>query len=279
MKKFFSKNGILLLCAAVVISLGLCILSAVGSNSGFLRNAVGIILTPFRSVGATVTGWVEQMGDRFDSADALKEENQELRAQIAKLEEEIRQAEKDSAENVRLRNLLNLRQQRRDFTFESARITEHSVSNWASTLTLSKGTSHGIAIGDCVVSDEGYLVGIVAQVGLNWCTVTTILDTDCQLGAKVFRTGEITVASGDLKLMDSNRLKLSYLSDGGNLVGGDLILTSGLGGHYPPDLVIGSVEEMKTDDNGLTKYAILAPKVRLDELEEVFVITDFDVID
>lgn len=63
-------------------------------------------------------------------------------------------------------------------------------------MTLSKGTSSDIAIGDCVVNEEGYLVGVITDAGLTWSTVTTILDTDSQLGAKVFRTGEVTVAMG-----------------------------------------------------------------------------------
>lgn len=151
----------------------------------------------------------------------------------------MRQAQTDSEENARLRTLLNLRQQRQDFSFESAHIIERSTSNWSSAMTLSKGTSSDVAIGDCVVNEEGYLVGVITDAGLTWSTVTTILDTDSQLGAKVFRTGEVTVAMGDLSLMQQGRLKLSYLSDESGLVNGDLLLTSGLGGYYPSGLGIG----------------------------------------
>ena len=92
-------------------------------------------------------------------------------------------------------------------------------------------------------------------------------------------TGEVTVAMGDLALMETGRLKLSYLEGESSLINGDLIVTSGLGGYYPSQLVIGSVEEIRTDDNGLTRYAVLAPKTDLDSLSEVFVITSFDTVD
>ena len=197
----------------------------------------------------------------------------------ARLQEENRQASTDREENARLRNLLNLRQQRRDFVLESAHITEWSSSNWASTFTVGKGTTSGVAIGNCVVDEYGYLVGVVTDAGLNWATVTTVVDTASQLGALVFRTGETTVAQGDLALMNQRRLKLSYLEDESSLINGDLIVTSGLGGYYPANLVIGSVEEILTDDSGLTRYAILAPKTDLSALVEVFVITDFTVVD
>lgn len=279
MKKFFSNNGILILAAVTLIAVIMCIVSAFSGGTGFLHNAAGVVASPFRAAGAAISRWTGDVFDHFESVDELKKENSELRRQVASLEQSVRQAQTDSEENERLRTLLDLRQQRRDFVFESAFITERSTSNWASTLTLGKGSSCDIAQGNCVVDSAGYLVGIVTDVGLNWCTVSTVLDTDSQIGAKVFRTGETTVAGGDLSLMSRNRLKLNYLESESSLINGDLVVTSGLGGYYPSGLVIGSVEEILTDDGGLTKYAILAPQVNLDDLTEVFVITSFDVVD
>lgn len=279
MKKFFNKTGIWILAAAVVIMIGLSILSAVGSGSGFLQNAAGVITSPFRTAGAAVGQWFGDIGDRFQSVDDLQAENAELRRRVAELEEKNRQAQTDSEENARLRNLLNLRQQRRDFTFESAKVTQYENSNWASTLTLNRGSSSGVAVDNCVVNDEGFLVGVVTEVGLNWCTVSTVLDTQAQFGATVFRTGEAAVAMGDLSLMGQGLLKLSYLTGGNTLVGGDLIQTSGLGGYYPSGLVIGTVEEVRTDDSGLTQYAAVKPKVQPRDLVEVFIITEFQIVD
>jgi len=279
MKNFFTKNGIILLTAVTVIAVLLCIVSAASRGTGFVHNAVGVIVSPFRAVGSAVSGWVTGIGDRFTTVEELQQENDELRRQVAELERQLRQASEDSEENQRLRSLLDLRQQRQDFVFESAEVVGRSSSNWSSTLTLSKGTSCDIAIGDCVVNELGFLVGVVTDAGLNWSTVTTILDTGSQLGARVFRTGETTVAQGDLALMDQGLLRLSYLEDESSLMNGDLIITSGLGGYYPSDLVIGAVKEIRTDDTGLTKYAILTPQVDLGALQQAFVITDFQIVD
>ena len=101
----------------------------------------------------------------------------------------------------------------------------------------------------------GNLVGVVTEVGLNWCRLTTILDTGSQLGAMVFRTEETAIAAGDLSLMTEGKLKLSYLPDSSTLIKGDLVVTSGLGGYYPSGLPIGSVEEVRTDDGGLAAAA------------------------
>ncbi len=279
MKNFFTKNGIILLSTLTAIAVVLCIVSAASSGTGFIHNALGVIASPFRAVGGAVSGWVSGVGDYFDSLEALQDENAQLRQQVAELERQLRQAKEDSEENARLRALLNLHQQRQDFVFESANIVGRGSSNWSSTLTLNKGTLHDIAVGDCVVNEEGFLVGVITDAGLNWSTVTTVVDTGSQLGARVFRTGEVTVAQGDLSLMSQNLLHLSYLEDESSLMNGDLIVTSGLGGFYPSDLVIGAVKEIRTDDTGLSRYAILSPQVDLSQLRQVFVITDFQVVD
>ena len=279
MKRFFTKTGIWLLGGAAVIAVVLCIISAMGSGTSFLHNALGVIASPFRAAGSAVVNWVDGISDHFASVEELQAENEALRQENAQLRQELQSAQPAAQENQRLRNLLNLRQQRRDFTFESAIIVDRSTSNWSRVMTLNKGTSSGIAVGNCVVDDQGNLVGVIREAGLNWSTITTILDTDSSLGARVFRTGEVTVAMGDLALMETGRLKLSYLEGESSLINGDLIVTSGLGGYYPSQLVIGSVEEIRTDDNGLTRYAVLAPKTDLDSLSEVFVITSFDTVD
>ena len=278
MKKFFGKHGIVILSAAAILAVVLCVVSALGSGTGFLHNAAGVIASPFRAAGGAISGWISDTKAHFESVDSLQEENRQLRKSVADLESQLREVQRDQDENRRLRTLLDLRQKREDFSFESARIVGRGASNWEATLTLDAGTGHDIAVGDCVVSEEGFLVGVVTEAGWNWSTVTTILDPNSQLGATVFRTGETTVAQGELSLMHDNRLKLGYLQNDSRLMNGDLILTSGLGGYYPSGLVIGSVEELRTDDNGLTRYGILIPQVNVHNLKQVFVITDFQVV-
>ena len=178
-----------------------------------------------------------------------------------------------------LRELLDLRAQRSDLVFEAARITQRDVSNWSSTLVLNRGSRHGVAENDCAVDCYGNLVGVVTEVGLNWCRLTTILGTGSQLGAMVFRTEETAIAAGDLSLMTEGRLKLSYLPDSSTLIKGDLVVTSGLGGYYPSGLPIGSVEEVRTDDGGLARYAVLTPRCDPDALTDLYIITDFDVVE
>ena len=276
MREFLEKYGLRLLIITTVCAVLISVLSFVSATSGFLQNAVGVLTYPFRSAVTAVATWVEDKQRYYKDYSDLIAENEALRERVAELERDARQAEADREENALLRELLELREQRRDLTFESAAVIDRESTNWTSALTLNRGTAHGVEKNDCVVSAEGDLVGVVSAVGYNWCTVLTVIDTDTELGARVFRTQEVAVAEGDLALMGEGKLKLSYLSADAQLLSGDVVTTSGLGGFY---LVIGTVESVRTGDDGLAQYAVLAPAARLGELSEVFIIKDFDIVD
>ena len=279
MKRPVNKFGITVLAVAAAVAVLLSVMSYFSSTAAALPNLTGIIAAPFRSVAASLSDTVRQWTGYLTEFDALRAENEQLRLQIAQMEETVRQAEADRDENVRLRELTGLRQQRRDLRWESARVLVQDVSNWSSLLTVNKGTSHGVEKGDCVVTEAGYLVGVVTEAGLNWSTVRTILDSETSIGALIFRTGGTAVAQGSFDLMGEGRLALDYLGSEPDVVAGDLIVTSGLAGYYPSQLVIGYVQEVRASDNGLAQYAVIAPQAELSALTQVFVVTDFDIVD
>lgn len=279
MKNFLKQHGLWVLFAAAVLSVAMAVMSVLSANSSPLENLTGMIVSPFRAGYTAVANWFNDLQNYYKDTTDLQAENAALRQQIAKMEETIRQAKADVEENAKLRELLNLTKQRRDLTdFEACMVTEHAVSNWTSSLTLNKGTSHGVESGDAVIDGTGSLVGVVREVGLNWCTVLTVVDTDTSLGAQVFRTKDLALAVGNFTLMEKERLRLELLPAGCQLLAGDLVQTSGLGGYYPSGLVIGTVEEILVDDSGAASYAILTPAADLSSLTEVFVIKSFDVV-
>ena len=177
--------------------------------------------------------WFNDKQAYYQDVKALQAENAALKKAIAEMEETVRQAQADRDENKLLRQLLDLRAQRRDLNdLEAAAITEHSVTNWTSTLTLNKGTSHGVQVGNSVIDATGALVGVISEAGSNWSTVLTTVDTDTSLGARVFRTKDLGLAQGDFSLMGEKLLRLDYLPSDCELLSGDLVETSGLGGLF-----------------------------------------------
>ena len=279
MKDFLRQNGILLLVAALLLSVALSLGSAVFGSPDPVSNAVGAVINHFRSGITSVLDWFGGVQEYVLHYDELHAELDDLRAQVAKLEDEVRQNEQAARENEKLRELLNLKQKRSDFSFQSARVSERSTDNWANTLTLSRGTDAGLEVGDCVITETGALVGVIDVVGINWSTVSTVINTTTELGGIVNRTYSAGVLEGDFTLMGQGKLKLGYLSDSAQLVSGDEVLTSGKGGVYPAGLVVGTVDGVFTDPSGINRYAVVTPAADLSELIEVFVVTDFDIVE
>ena len=280
MKDFLRNNGIWLLVIALLLSVLIGVGSSLmGGNTDPLSNAVTTVTAPIRNGIAAVAGWAEGVSRYVLRYGEIQQELDSLRAQVAQLQDDLRAAQEASRENEQLRQLLDLAQRRRDFTFEAAKVTARSTTNWESTLTLSKGTDTDVAVGDCVVTEQGVLVGVVSQVGHNWSTVSTVINTDIEMGGLVARTYSAGVLEGDFALMQEGRLKLNYLPEEAQLVSGDEVLTSGKGEVYPSDLLVGRVEGVFTDPSGQSRYAVVTPAAKLDSLIEVFIIKDFDIVE
>lgn len=280
MKDFFRHNGILLLIIAVLIAVITGVASLfLGGTADPVAGVVGFITTPVRNGINSVVDWVEDRYDYSFKYDQLLEQNEQLKKRVAEMEEEIRQAKAANEENERLRNLFPLSQKRRDFVFEAATITAHGVSNWESTFTISKGENMGIAPQDCVVDEYGNLVGVVTKVGPNWATVTTLVDSDTDMGGLIGRTDTAAILEGDFAFMTQGLLKLTYIPENSEIIAGDEILTSGKGGVFPSGLVVGTVSEVHTDASGVGRYAVIQPDTDLEELRQIYVIKEFDVIE
>ena len=269
MKNFFRQNGLLLMLIALLLSILIGVGSALlGGNTDPLSNVVNTVASPIRGGVSAVMDWAEGVYTYVFHYQELHDQLSDLQVKVSQLEEQVRQGEEASRENEQLRQLLQLQAKRRDFT-----------SNWESTLTLSKGSAAGVAVGNCVITETGVLVGVVSQVGLNWSTVSTVLNTDIEMGGIVTRTYSAGILESSFDLMRQGRLKLSYLPEDAQLVSGDEVVTSGKGDVYPSGLVVGQVEGVFTDPSGMTRYAVVLPDVKLDSLVEVFVIKDFDIVE
>ena len=281
MKDFFRSNGPIILVIAVLLAA----LTAVGSYAlqgvpSPLGNVLGVVTTPVRNGISALAGWVEGVYNYSFHYDELQAENERLKAEIAELEAAAREGEADSKENERLRELLGLRPKERELDeLESATVTARSSTNWSSTLTLSKGADHGVEAGDCVVDSAWNLVGIIDQVGTNWSTMLTVVDANLEMGAFLSRTESIAILEGDFSLMAEGKLKLTYLPENTELITGDLVLTSSMGGNYPSDLVVGSIESIHTDASGISRYAVIQPSADLSSLVQVFIIKEFNIVE
>ena len=284
MKDFLKQNGILILIIALLLSLIAAVLSfTFGGVANPFANLAGVVSTPFRNGIHSLVEWTEGLYSDAFEREQMEQELEALRQENTRLKAEAREGEEASRENERLRDLLGFQQKRTDLRTEPATVTAHGSSNWSSTLTVSKGSSSGVEAGNCVIDQYGNLVGIISEVGLNWSTLITVIDVDLELGGLIARTDGAAIIEGDFALMGQGCLKLSYLPEGTRLLAGDEILTSGLisGGtaSYPSGILVGHVSQVRSDEGGMSEYAVLTPAANLEKLEQVFIIKEFEVVE
>ena len=274
MKQFFRNNGGLIVVAAVLLAAVL----ALGSYIlGFdpLSGALEVLATPFRAASSAVTNWTQAQYDKAFRYEELSAENEALRARVAELEQDALAGQDAQRENERLRDLLGLAEERPELQYRDASVVRRSSSNWSSDLTIDLGTVSGVENGDCVIDQYGHLIGVVTEADLNSSVVTTILDPALELGGRVARTDEDAILEGDFSLMLNGLLRLSFVSEEALLVSGDQVTTSGLGGVYPPGLVVGSVKSLQVEADGISRYAEVTPAADIAGVQYVYVIVDY----
>ena len=277
MKEFFSRSWLTIVLIAVLVALIMGICSAVtGGRVSPISDLFNILARPLQSLTTSITEGTSGFFEKLNDYEKLEAENDELRKTLADTEKKLRDAEKASLENDQLRAALDMKIRDESLVFESAEIVARGDSNLGYTFTLDKGSINGIAVNNCVVTAEG-MVGYISEVGVNWSVVTTVIDTGMEASAIVSRTREVASAEGDYELMHEGKFKLSYITKESQIVRGDTVETSGFGGLFPKGIIIGRVEEVKSESHGITKYAILSPTVDFQNIDHVLVIKEFKV--
>ena len=139
MKEYLRKNGIRvgIVVAAVVLIIGLGAAARTGRIS-FVQNARGVASAPLQKVLSSAANWFDTIYGYLYDYDSLMAENESLRSQLADAQQSARDGIEASEENVRLRELLNLRDKHSDYVLESSKVVLWSASNWSSSFTISK---------------------------------------------------------------------------------------------------------------------------------------------
>lgn len=280
MKNFFTTKLRTVLVIAV-----LCALLTIGwmllrpGEASPMNNTVSFFSNPLKNGVSLLVDKAERLYDYMFRYERLRAENDQLREEMANKNEDIRQSQTYKEENERLRSLMDLSGRHKDYNFEIANVVSWGTTSYTSTMTISKGSSVGIEAGMCAITETGQVIGVVSEVGYNWSTITTILDSTSEIGAYVFGSGYTCIAQGSYELAGNGTLRASYLNTEATIRNGDQVLTSGDGDIYPSGLVIGLISNVSSDETNLSKYAIVTPTVDIASVEQVFIIKSYDIND
>lgn len=236
---------------------------------------VQAVLTPLRAGASALTEQAENIYDYIFKYEQLAAENAVLREELSQIQEDNRDAASIKRENDRLRELLELTKENPDYELVDGYIISWDSTDWSYSFTVNRGAGAGIETGMCAITESGAVVGVVSQVGSNYCVVTSVLDSSLDISATIASSGYSGIVRGSYATGQIGMLRMDYLPSAAVVRNNDQVVTAG-STVYPRNLILGNIVDWAMTDNGMAKYAILKPAADLDALEQVFILTNFE---
>lgn len=264
------KNGAIGTIVTVIILILLVILTNVNRDNlsyaeGFATSIVMPIQNAFTMLKHKITGNTEF----FTNLDRLKTENEELKNRNNELETQLRELEIIKAENAKLQEYASLTEKYQDYSTIPAYVIDRDVSNYSSNIIINVGSKQGIEKNMTVIADKG-LVGHVISVTDNTAKVQVIVDSASSVSSMISTSEESIICRGSVE--NDRNLNASYIDTSSELLVGDSVVTSGLGGIYPKGITIGTIKQVVNTSNITDRYAIIETAVDFSKLYTVLVI-------
>lgn len=262
----------------LAILVGATILLIVLDTTGSLDGVFNFFEDPISGV----LGWTSARTDAIVDTVTGPDDIQDARAQILALQSQVDSLQRENeqlreieGEYVLLQDLFNRARESPEFQRLTTSIIGYDTSPLFRSIIIDKGANDGVHVGMPVESARG-LVGQVYRTSGHSAMVILISDNISSVPARL-GTSRATgiVRGGGL----GGAMTMDWIELESQIDPGEVVLTSGLGGRFPEDMVIGRILEVERHEADLFQRAIIQPAVDFDSLEIVFVITDFRAID
>jgi rod shape-determining protein MreC len=232
-----------------------------------VRQALSIVVYPVRAlVDLPFRTW-QSLGDTFAERDALIAENRQFRRERLETESRLQRLAALEAENARLRELLDSTERIGNRALV-AEILSVDLDPYRQRFDLNRGLVDGVYVGQALIDAQG-VVGQVVRVGPLTSEAVLITDADHAVPVSVNRNGLRTIAVGT---GDSRRLRLPYLTNNADIEAGDLLISSGLGGVFPPGYPVARVLDVRLRPDQSFAEIIAEPASALDRDREVLLV-------
>lgn len=275
MKEFFHTIKFKIIIALTAVLIGAMIYSVTtGGYSSGSNYLFEVIFEPVRSLSSKISDKVSTSLDMVINAEKYYNENQQLKAQLGAIYNDVIDYDKVLRENRELRVMLELKEEYDNYKFSPpCTVIARTTNDPYGSFTVDKGSSDGIEPGDPVVTETG-IVGVCSEVSPSTSKVRTLYSPKTAVGVYTVRTKAEGIAEGGYDLAVKGRIRMSYISKESDIKEGDVIVTSG-SANYPAGQLIGTVESVQMEQNGLSKFAVIIPAEDPNTITGVFVITDY----
>jgi len=253
--------------AAVILSLILLVLDHRFHHLQQLRSTLAFVTYPLHYLADlpfTASTW---LSETTSSREALLEQNRQLRAENLRLRGELQKYESLQAENLRLRDLVGSSFKVGDRVLV-AELSSVDLDPYKQQVIINKGSASGVFEGQPVLDAQAVMGQVTAVTPLS-STVLLITDTSHALPVQVLRNGLRSIAIGTGRI---DELKLPYLPTNSDIVEGDLLVTSGLGGKFPPGYPVATVTRIDRSPDAPFSSVVAQPRAHLDRSREVLLV-------
>lgn len=266
------KGGIIGIIVTVVILILLVVFTNTDSeNISIIENIASTVVSPIENGLTYLKNKLNNNDKFFENINELKAENEELKTKNSELEQTLREYEIIKNENEQLKQQLNLAEKYEEYTTVPGTIISRDISNYSKTIVINVGSNNGIEEYMTVIADEG-LVGYVVSVTSNTAKIQTIVDSASATSCLASTTRDSMICKGTVE--NNSTLKASYIATGANIIQGDSVETSGLGGIYLKGIYVGKIKKVVEGTNKTDSYALIETAVDFEKLETVLVITN-----
>ena len=269
-----SNRAHLILAGSVSGALCLVLLVALGGYFSSASNVfTGSLVTVQTWFATRFTAVQDFLTEPRDMA-FLRQRNTELESEVSNLQAQVIQLQQRVGETQVLAALVDFAQANPENQYKGAAVIGRDPSPFLHYVMINRGSNDGIRRGMPVVTDQG-LIGRVDAVIADAARVQLITDPASTVNVRLQNAEAEATLSGSI----TSDLTLNMIPQDTNIQSGDLVLTSGLGGGYPANLIVGQVGNVRANDVDLFQQATVQPVVDFNRLQIVLVITNFQPVD
>jgi rod shape-determining protein MreC len=261
----------------LILLIVLALAGLVLHSTGLLQPLEGLVVrmtAPLQEGMSLLATRIGEVAETVRDLRDLRQQNEELQSENDRLLLENVRLREIQHELALLRDLLNFRQTNPSLQVQGAHVIGRDPSNLQSYVILDVGREQGIERNMPVVTDRG-LVGRIYEVGEGWSRVLLIIDSSSFINALT----QSTRANGLVQGQVDGTLAMLNIPQGETVSVGDTVFTSGLGGNFPRQILIGQITDVDRKDYELYQEATVQPTVDFRHLEAVLIITDFATIE
>lgn len=264
------RSGVVGTIIMIIVLILLVILTNVDrENVSYAEGFATSIIMPIQNAFTMLKNKITGNTQFFADLDSLKNENEQLKQRNNELETQLRELEVIKSENARLQEYANLTEKYNEYNTVPAYVIDRDVSNYSSNIIINVGSDQGVEKDMTVIADKG-LVGHVTSVTSNTAKVQVIVDSASAVSAMISTSEESIICRGSVE--NDKTLNASYIDTSSEILVGDSVVTSGIGGIYPKGITIGTIKQVINTGNITDRYAIVDTAVDFSKLYTVLVI-------